>query len=228
MNLADSVKKVLKSRSQNIFTDFWKVDLQTNAKDLGGDIARLGRSGKQSFKHLKNVGLKVNIKELVDAGADTLLIFKVLPKRVKSGFLHFKDEFVLELEHLPDQKQKTIFCLKVIGALTSFTLGAIYSVKKGKNDFALAGLKRRNAFTQFLVAELVFKISQIFIYRFLVELEKEITDPKDLKNVRFFKDLIFQRSQQQAEVEGEIAAPMIGDRAIEMVEDLKRFIMTGK
>jgi hypothetical protein len=228
MNLADSVKKVLKSKSQNIFSDFWKDDLKTIIMDIAHDVTRMGKATGRSFKNIKKLGVKTSFKEMLDSGADTLLIFKVLPGRVKAGFLKFKEEFIQELEIQPDQKQKAIFSLKVIGALTSFALGTIYSVKKGKTDFTLKGLKRRNAFTQFIVAELVFRISQVFIHRFLSELEKEVSDPEDLKNIRYFKELIAGRSQVENEDNSENEIIVTSDRSIEMVEALKQFIMTGK
>ncbi len=226
MNLADSMKKILKNPGQNVFTDFWKEDVKTILLDVGRDIAQMAKSSAGSFRDFKKNGIKITAKEMYESAADTLLIFKVLPGRVKEGFSNFKVQLVQELEGQPDQKQKTIFSLKVIGALTSFTLGAFYSIKRGKTDFSFKGLRRRNAITQFIVAELVFKLSQVFIHRFLTELEKEVSDPEDLKNVRYFKELISDRSKADIEIEGEPAAE--GDRAIEIVETLKHFIMTGK
>jgi hypothetical protein len=217
MNLADSVKKVLKTRSHHIFHDFWRDDLKNIVQDIASDIARLGRSGASTINAIKNSGFKFSIKETVDSGADALLIFKVLPSRVREGFKRFKDEFIIELDKLPDQKQKTLFCLKILGALTSFTIGAFYNIKKGKADFALSGLKRRNAFTQFIVAELVFKISQVFIYRFLSEVEHELSAPEDLKNVRYFKTLISTGSPVESDE----------DQSFILIDNLKRFIMTG-
>jgi hypothetical protein len=217
MNLADSVKKVLKTRSHHIFHDFWKDDLKNIVQDIGSDMARLGRSGASTINSIKNSGFKFSIKETIDSSTDALLIFKVLPSRVKEGFRRFKDEFIIELEKLPDQKQKTLFCIKIIGALTSFTIGAFYNIKKGKADFALSGLKRRNAFTRFIVAELVFKISQVFIYRFLSEVERELSAPEDLKNVRYFKKLISTGSPIESDE----------DQSFILIDNLKRFIMTG-
>lgn len=226
MNLADSMRKILKNKSDNIFTDFWKDDLKTILKDVGHDISHMAKSGVSSFSQMKQNGIKLTARETFESAADTLLIFKILPGRVKEGFANFKEDLVRELDSQRDQKHKTIFSLKVIGALTSFTLGTIYSIKRGKTDFAFAGLKRRNVVTQFIVAEVVFKLSRLFIQRFLNELEKEVSDPEDLKNIRYFKELISDRSKIENEESAE--APVEGDRAIEIVEDLKHFIMTGK
>lgn len=227
MNLADSMKKILKSKGNNIFSDFWKDDLKMILKDVGQDFAHMAKSGANSYHDVKKNGIKITAKEMYDSATDTLLIFKVLPRRVSEGFSHFKEDLVYELDTQPDQKRKTVFSLKVIGALTSFTLATIYNIKRGKTDFSFTGLKRRNAITQFIVAELVFKMSQVFISRFLTELEKEVSDPEDLKNVRYFKDLISDRSKaDEGLIKNEV--PIEHDRAIEIVEALKRFIMTGK
>ncbi len=226
MNLADSMKKVLKNNSQNIFTDFWQEDLKTILKDVGRDVAQMAKSGAGAFRGLKTNGIKITSKEMLESASDTLLIFKILPKRVYQGFAEFKEALVQEVDNQPDQKQKTIFSLKVIGALTSFTLGTVYSIKRGKTDFSFSGLKRRNAITQFIVAEVVFKLSQVLILRFLTELEKEVTNPEDLKSVRYFIDLISDRSKVEAAKNSE--AFVEADKAIEIVENLKRFIMTGK
>ena len=227
MNLADSVKKVLKTRSHHIFHDFWRDDLKSIVQDIASDVARFGRSGASTLSNIKKSGFKFSFKETVDSSADALLIFKVLPSRVKEGFRRFKDDFIYELEQLPDQKQKTIFCIKIIGALTSFAVGAFYNIKKGKADFALSGLRRRNAFTRFIVAELIFKISQVFIYRFLSEVERELTTSDDLKNIRYFKKLISSGAPMDSvKVEsGDVEIP--GDQSFVLIENLKRFIMTG-
>ena len=224
MNLADSMKKILKQSGQNIFTDFWMDDLKTILKDVVIDIAHVAKSSTSSFREIKSNGIKITAKEMVDSAAATLLIFKIFPARISEGFSLFKDQLILELENQPDQKQKTIFSLKVIGALTCFTVGTIYNIQRGKTDFAFKGLKRRNAVTQFIFAGLVFKVCHVFVNRFLRELEKEVSDPEDLKNIRYFKELICDRSKTEPEVEATIE----GDSAIEIVEALKNFIMTGK
>ena len=109
MNLADSMKKILKLNGQNIFTDFWKDDLKTILKDVGKDIAHMAKSGSDSFRDIKKNGIKITAREMIESAADTLLIFKVLPARIKEGFARFKDQLINELDNQPDQKQKTIF-----------------------------------------------------------------------------------------------------------------------
>lgn len=225
MNLADSMKNVLKNKSQYIFIDLWKDDVKIILKDVGRDVIQMAKSSSGTFKTLKRNGIKGTYREIMESASDTLMIFKVLPGRVKEGFSYFKTDLIHELENQPDQKQKTIYSLKVIGTLTSFTLGAVYNLKKGNADIAFKGLKRRNAVTQFIAAEIVLKLTQLFVYRFLNELEKEVSDPVDLKNVRFLKDLISNKSQLSEDASG--LAPF-ADSAIEIVDNLKHFILTGK
>jgi hypothetical protein len=225
MNLADSMKNVLKHKS-HIFTNFWKEDLMQIFTEVGHDFGDMIKNSGSSFKKLKENGVKVSAHEFMDSASDTILIFKVLPSRIKDGFHYFKEDLTSELEIQTDQKQKTIFSLKVIGALTGFTLGVIYNVKKGKSsDFSLKGLRRSNAFTQFIVAEIVFKVTQLIIQRFLIELEKEVTEPDDLKHIVYFRELLTNREKVD---ETALQLPANGDRAIEIVDNLKKYIMTGK
>lgn len=228
MNLADSVKYVLKRKSHNIFSDFWKDDLKNFFRQSHSDATHLFKSGIGQIKYVKESGINLSFKDIVESGMDVMTIFKVTPRRVKDGYLQFKDDFMHELDKQPDQKQKTIFILKVFGALSSFVVGTFYSMKKGKTDFKIPGLKAQNAFTQFLLTEIVFKLSQVFITRFLSEVERQMTNPEELSNIRYFKALVSDRTQVLAK-EGEI--PQFhepDDRAIEIVEDLKNYIMTGK
>lgn len=227
MNLADSLKSVLKNKSHHIFSDVWKEDVARIVRDIGADIAQLAKSGASSFRHIKQHGIKFNFKETLESGADALLIIKVLPERIKEAFKFFNYDFHDELEKIQEPKLKKIFVLKVFGALTSFTIGSIYSVRKSATEFSMKGLRRRNAFTQFIIAELIFKISQLFIHKFLNEVEKLVTDEEDLKNVRYFKELVSDRSQMQETAE-DIEGLEDTDPAILVVQNLKNYIMTGK
>lgn len=227
MNLADSLKSVLKNKSHHIFTDLWKEDVANILRDIGSDIAQVAKSGVKSFKDIKNQGIKFNLKETLESGADALLILKVLPGRVKDGFNFFREDLADEMEKQSNGKNKKIFVLKVFGALTSFTVSSIYSVKKSAGDFSLKGLRRKNAFTQFIIAEIIFKLSQLFIHKFLNEVEKLVTEEEDLKNVRYFKELISDRAQMEANAKN-MEDLEKSDPAIRIVENLKNYIMTGK
>ncbi len=225
MNLVDSVKFIIKNKSSHLVKELWKEDLKTIVLDVANDLTYFMRKAPSSLKSFKKSGQKINAKELLESSADSLLIIKVLPGRIKRGFGFFKDDFLLELEKQPDQKQKTIFVLKVFGAISSFALGSFYNLNIGKTDFALVGLRRRNAFTRFLVAELIFKISRRFMQRFLIELESVVSEKDDLNHVRYFKELLADRNRAMEAMKEVPLEP--GDRAIEIVEGLKTYIMKG-
>lgn len=223
MNLADSLKSVLKNKSSHIFSDLWKEDGIRIVRDIGTDLSQMAKSAR-SFK---DRGFKFNLKELIESGADALLILKVLPDRVSEAYKYFHYDLQDEFEKIEDPKQKKILGLKIFGALTSFTIGSIYSVRKSAADFSMKGLRRRNAFTQFIIAEVIFKLSQLFISKFLLEVEKLVTDEEDLKNVRYFRDLLSDREQLMANADN-LEVLEETDPAIRIVENLKYYIMTGK
>ncbi len=228
MNIADSFKHVLRNRSQSLFTEFWNEDVKAVLKDSPAELLRMFKSGAGQVKSFKRKAIKSTFSEVYDSTQDMVTIFKVIPARVKEGFSHFKEDLVHELENQADAKHKTIFCLKVLAALGSFSLAAIYNVKRGTGDFAFNGLKRKNAFTQFLVHELVFKLSQVFILRFLSEVEQQVSDPEELSHIRFFKGLIADKEKLQEEAHRLNKELEPGDRAVELVEELKNYIFTGK
>ena len=224
MNLADSLKHVLKNKSQHILSDFWTRDLKIILTSFGNDISQMYKSGASSLKTIKESGVKFSVKEIGDSLTDAFLILKVLPGRIKDAFVFFKEDLLSELELQSDPKSKAIFSFKILGALTSFTLGVLYNVRRGQTEIKLKGLKSRNAFTKFIVAELIFKITQHFFQRFLEELEQELSDANDIKNVRYFRQLLSDRSEMPDSEEG----PEANDKAIKIVEDFKNYIYTGK
>lgn len=221
MNVADSMKNVLKHKG-HIFTDHWKEDLSFIMKDISDDLSRMIASGRHSIRNIKGCRPKVSFTDLKASLRDGLLIFRILPHRVMDGFIYFKEDFLEELEQLNDQKQKTIFSMKVLGALTSFTLAALYNVKMGNVDVHFNGVKGTTAFSRFIVAEIIFKVSRLLLLRFFNEVEKDLKSEEDLKNIRYFKELLSSRENSD---EDHIVST---DHAIEIVENLKKFIMTGK
>ena len=221
MNIAESMKNVLKHKG-HIFTDRWKEDISFIMKEVSDDVLRLVASGRHSLKNLKGHRSKLTFKDVKNSLTESWLIIKILPRRISDGFLYFKDDLLDELERLPDQKQKTIFSMKVFGALTSFTLGAVYNVKMGKVDVHFKGIKGTSAFSRFIIAEIVFKVTRILLLRFLDEVEKDLSSEEDIKNIRYFKDILVSREISD---EDHFVST---DHAIEIVENLKKFIMTGK
>lgn len=227
MNLAESMMFVLKNKSQNIFSSFWKNDVKLVLKDTKNDMGRLIKSGSGKFQEFKKQSFKENVADIKDSTLDAVTIFRVLPGRIKQGFIYFHEDLLNQLESLPEQKNKTIFCLKVIGVLSSFTLSALYGAQKTKSDLSLRGLKRTNAFTQMLAAELIMRISQVFVLRFITEVEGQMSDNKELKKLRYFKSLLSDGSKN-VKVDALVDEPLEeGDPAVVIVESLRTFILTG-
>lgn len=217
MNLTESMKYVFKNRGTDLLSDFWKEDLRGILREVKDDIAHAFKNSDQK--------LRPNIREWKDSALDALTIIRHTPKRVNKGFAYFQEDFLKELENQKDPKDKAIFCLKVLGALTSFAINAAYGVRKARVDIYLPGIKNsRSAFTQFLLTELILKMSRLFIMRFISEVEKQISEPEERQKLNFFKKML---NDNQNLVDETIEATP-GDKAFEIVESLKTFVMTGK
>lgn len=226
MNLAESMKHVLKSQTGVLFTAFWKDDVKLILSDVKTDFKKLKQNSADKFNHVRNQTVFETLTEVKNSAIDSVNIFKVVPQRIKEGFSIFAEDFLKEMEGLPDQKQKTIFSLKVLGALSSSTLSAFYGMRG--TQVPIGGLKLRGAFAHYLVTELVFKISQVFMLRFMAEVEKGLTDEQDQKNLRYFRELLSDKKRLENPDLPQDIAPQPGDKALEIVENLREFILTGK
>ncbi len=73
----------------------------------------------------------------------------------------------------------------------------------------------------------MFRTIQAFIVRFIQEVEKEITDPVELKNLQSFRDIVLDDSGNAIDkfFEG-VTDP--DDRAFGIVENFKNYILTGE
>jgi|SRR5690606_37361975 len=227
MNLTDAVKKVLKTKSKMILQNFWRDDLIVIFSEVGEDILSLGRVGKSSLLHLKKSNPKNSVVKILTTGKDVVVLFKVVPQRVKEGFKYFKQDFLEELEKLENSRQKSTFIIKTMGALVSMALPGLYKVRKTKKSFVVKNLKSKNAFVQFVFYQLAFKVTQLITYRFLEALEEELTDENDLKNIRYFKSLITGGSHNYERL-NELEKSKSGDPGFEILERFKHFIMTGE
>lgn len=227
MNLSDGVKKVLKTKSKTILHNFWKDDLIIIFKEVSEDVFSLGREGKKVFLNFKNANLKTSVSKVLFTGKDVLIIFKVVPQRVKQGFKFFKDDFLEELEKQQDSKQKTKFTLKTIGALVSLSIPQVYQFKKAKKTFSVKNIKNQNAFLQLIFYQVAFKVVQLVTFRFLEALEEELTNESDIKNIRYFKSLITGGNTDLNQLKN-FEEPAPGDPSFRILESLKHFIMTGE
>lgn len=211
MNLAESMKYVLKNKTQNILSSLIKEDLKNLVKNS---------------TNIKRFSLKDSFTEVKGSLLTTALLIKAIPQRINEGFRIFSLELMQELDKLPDQKQKTMFCMRVLAGLSKFALSSAYDV--GFGDAKLLGFgKVKNVYSRVLVSKLLFKSIQAFIIKFIEEIEKEITDPNELKNLQSFRTIVLDDSGNAIDkfFEG-VTDP--DDRAFMIVDNFKRFILTGE
>lgn len=210
MNLAESMKYVLKNKTQTIVTSLVKEDLKSLLK---------------KSTNLKKFSLKDSFTEVKGNIQATILLVRAIPQRINEGFRIFTVELMQELDKLPDQKQRTKFCMKVLAGLSKFALSSAYEV--GFGDAKLLGFGRaKNVIPKKVVSKVLFKTIQSFIVKFIEEIEKEITDPEEIKNLKSFKDIVLDDSGNAIDkfFDG-VTDP--DDRAFIIVENFKNYILTG-
>lgn len=161
MNLAESMKYVLKNKSQNIFKLLVKEDFKNIVKDFAGELVTTTKKRKNSFK---NFSFKESFSNAKDSVQSSVFLMKAIPHRVNNGFRIFSTELMRELDKLPDQKQKTIFSMKVLAGISKFALSSAYDV--GLGDAKLLGIGRhKNIVANVVLSRLMFKTIQSLIVR---------------------------------------------------------------
>ncbi len=211
MNLAESMKYVLKNRTQSIVTSLVKEDLK-NLLKKSSDI--------------KKFSLKDSFTEVKGSLQATILLARAIPQRINEGFRIFSMELMQEMEKLPDQKQRTMFCMKVLAGLSKFALSSAYDVGFGDAKLLSFG-KSKIAYPRVIASKVMFKAIQSFIIKFIEELEKEVTNHDELKNLRSFKEIVLDDEGNAIDkfFEG-VTDP--DDRAFVIVENFKNYILTGE
>lgn len=216
MTLAEAIKHVLLHRSKSLLSDFFLEDFKTILADWAKEISLLLKTGAE----ITQKGSRFTYNDVKEALQDSYEIVRVLPGRIKDGFQQFYYEFLNELESIPDAKEKSIFSIKVIGSLVTATLGILYNVRRGTAEVSLRGLKKPGSFTRYIAADLLIRISHALVLRFLNEIDSHIDDDEEKTNLRYFINLM---SNQDAEPTGDE-----DDKAIQIVQHLRSFIMTGQ
>lgn len=222
MNLAESMKHVLKNKGQSLFSSLVKEDFKNVLKDFAGDIVAL----KPQKTSVKKFSLKRSLKTLKHSVQGKAILFREIPRRLNDGFRIFQQELMDELDKLPDQKQKTMFCMRVLAGLSKFALSSVYDV--GIGETRLLGLgKAKKALTHAVASRLLYKTIQAFIIRFIQEVEKEITDVDELKNLQTFKEAILDDSGNAIDkIFDGVTDP--NDRAFVILDNFKQYILTGE
>lgn len=216
MNLTESMIYVFKNKSHHIFSGFLRDDSKFILKEFKNDLVDFFKTSKSTFSSLSTVGFKKILIEAKDSIIETSSILGTMPKRVVNGFKIFKDDFLNELEDLPDQKQKAIFCMKVIGSLSGFAMVALAGIRKTKGK----GLTRHSV-SAFFKAEIIFRLSQLLILRIFNELEQKMTNETDLENLNYFRSILTGNKTNNAEAAN---SPIFKDESVIIVEKLKDYI----
>lgn len=207
MNLTESMKHIFNKKDHSILKQFFTKDLKKILQEIESD--------PRAFQLMKDIKT---------SAFDIFEIIKVVPERVKTAFKFLKQDLSHQLDTLPDPKHKTLFGLKVIGALSSFSVGTFVTAKNS-NMIRLPGLKKQNLATQLLIAHLILKVSHALVLHLIDELEEHLTDEEELKSLRYFKIILtnpaewekFQDSDQVNE----------NDEAFKIVNSFKNYLMTG-
>jgi Leucine-rich repeat (LRR) protein len=205
------MKHVLITKTRGIISHVVKEDVKKTATDF--------------ISNAQKINIKDSITDAKESLQGTILLLRAIPMRVNDGFKIFTKEFLSELDKLPDQKQKTVFCMKVLAGLSKFALSSAYDV--GLGDAKLLGVvKTKNLVTNIIISKMLFKTLQAFIVRMIDEMEKEITDPTELKNLQGIKTVILDDSGNAIDkfFTG-VTDP--NERAFKIVENFKIFILTG-
>ncbi len=223
MNLAESMKYVLKNKSRTIFSFFTKEDIKKTFTDFGHGIVTVTKQKKMLYK---NFSLKESLLDVRDSIQGSVILAQAFPKRVNDGFKIFSTEMMLEMDKLPDQKQKTVFCMKVLAGLSKFAVSSAYEV--GLGDVKLLGFgKSRKMVSSVIISKIMFKTIQIFIIRMIQEMEKELTDPEELKNLQNLKAVIMDDSANAIDKIFD-GITDVNDRAFIIVNNFKNYILTGQ
>ncbi len=215
MNLADSIKKVLKNRNNSINL-YLKEDLKTIVLDFKNEWVKLFIDTKSLMLKLRHEGPRPTLLELGRSSKKMFIVLKYLPTRILDGLNFFKSDFLEELESSQDQKEKTLLSLKVLGALTHFAVTSFYELKKGNSKIRIKGLGPLNTVSNIIIAELVFKMTSSFILRLFAAAETELSE-EDRKHFNYFKQLIMNKEIDQD-----------WDQSVIIVEKFKKYIMTGE
>lgn len=219
MNLGEAIAHVIKTRGGNLLQEFVKDDL---ASVIGGVItegAKLYRDGRAG---VRNFSLRTLPGDVMSSAGEVAKLLRELPKRIITALTDFQRELLLEIERLPGKKEKAIFCLRVLGILTSSSFSTFYNLKKTGKGLSPGTLRLRGAFAQFLLAEILLRSLRKFVFRLLGEIESELTVPEDLENVRYFRRLLDEGGATE-----EFQSIDESDPAFRVTEKFRRSIFGG-
>jgi hypothetical protein len=158
---------------------------------------------------------------------DTALLLKLLPQRLRAGFLIFISDFLLEMEQMPDKKERLVYSMKVLAALSKLAFSSAYDLGLIGPPKLLGFGKVTRAPARIILSKVLYRSIQEFLIRFIEQLEKEELDATELKNLQTFKKIILDDAGNAIDkFFSGIIDPQ--DRAFNSVERFKNFIFTGE
>jgi hypothetical protein len=213
VKLGDAMAFVLRNKGQTIIHNFWKEDLASIVTGVVGDAVKTYQQGKSSWKNFSPKELPM---KMASAAKEIFEVTRVMPGRIRTGLTEFQTDMSAELDKREDASKKALFCLQVVGILSTSTFSTYYNLKS-TSRFPL-----KSAVAQFVLAELALRSMRLFLLRFLVEVESNVTDEQDLKHLNYFVRLL--RDEDPGD-EPPLARPE--DAAFNITERLKKNILNG-
>jgi hypothetical protein len=227
MTLSDSMVYVLKHRRKNLLKNLWKEDVKNVLADFKDDVFGFIKSNVTSFKELRQNSLRDNWKEVRGVTGDSVAVLRAVPNRLRLGIRYFQQDLADALETFPDQSQKSIFTLKVIGVLCRFTMSTLSGIQKASVRPEFQGLRIKSAFTQMIAAEILVRFVQVFTLRFIQEMENQLSNKEEVQKLEYLKAMLVTRDKN--EVYDDVNVDVQGtDLAFSIVESFRNYLLTGK
>ncbi len=223
MSLNQSMKNVFKNKGQHLLTSFMKEDVKNIIKDVVADLVVLAKKRNS----IKEFSLKHSLQDFRSNVQDTAILLRVIPQRINNGLRIFMTEFLHDLESLPDQKERTVYSMKVLAALSKFAFSSAYELSFIGGPKLLGFGKSRGTYSNLIMSRLLYKSIQVFLVRFIEEVEKDVVDQEELKNLQSFKEIVLDDAGNAVDkfFDGMVDP---GDKAFALVENFKNYIFTGE
>lgn len=205
MNLADSLKFVFQNKIQSILFDFIKTDLR-----------KIFNEAKESIS-LKDFGPD-KIQEIF---YDFVALAKEIPTRLPKGLKQFHEEFLLELETCSDPKQKSLFTLKVLGAL------AFILINFQSNNTAALGLLRIQKKSKLARGAILLILINLLMHlstKIISAVEDNLDDQVEKDKLSYIKAAL---SHPDASTNG-LESPTVTDKSFLIVRNFINFMLIGE
>ncbi len=223
MSLSLVMKNVFKKKGQHLLASFMKQDVKNIIKDVVADVVILAKKRRT----IKEFSLKHSMQDFRTNVQDAAILLRVIPQRINNGLRLFMTEFLHDMENLPDQKERTVYSMKVLAALSKFAFSSAYELSYIAGPQLLAFGKTRGTYSNLVMSRLLYKSLQAFLVRFIEEVEKDVVDQQELNNLRSFKEIVLDDAGNAVDkfFDGMVDPD---DKAFALVENFKNYIFTGE